>query len=83
MFRGPVDHYNIPQMIIGNTPMMSIFEKDLRDKLIILGKNRRACDYDLKIPLDYGKKEYYKYSIEDLIDYSEEIINTFNNFPKT
>lgn len=82
--KGPVDHYNIPRLIIGNTPMMSIFEKELRDKLIILGKNRRICDYEFEIPLTYERNnKYYKYSLEDLIDYSDEIISTFNKFSKT
>lgn len=81
---GPLDHYNIPKMIIGNTPMMGIFEKELRDKLIILGKNRRVCDYEFEIPMTYGNKnKYYKYSLEDLIDYSYEIISTFNKFNET
>lgn len=82
--KGPLDHYNIPQLIIGNTPMMSIFEKDLSDKLIILGKNRRICDYDFEIPLRNQKnKKYYKYLLEDLIVYSDEIISTLTNSLKT
>lgn len=81
--KGPLDHSNLPNEIIGNTPMIEPFEKDLRDKLIILGKNRRFCDYELKIPeLTNKNKKYYSHSLEKLIEYSENIIFTFDKFER-
>lgn len=79
--KGGVDHYEIPNFILDNTPMMRIFEKELKDKLIILGKNRKVCDYEFEIPPTKGKyAKFYAYSLEDLIKYSNDIINKFNNF---
>ena len=53
--RGPIDHSEVPNAIIGNTPTWEVFEKDLRDKLIGLGKNRRHCDYYFELPSFEGK----------------------------
>ena len=79
--KGPLDHSYLPNEIIGNTPMFRPFEKDLRDKIIILGKNRRVCDYEFKRPTFSNKnRRYYQHTLADLIEYSKEIIETFNKF---
>lgn len=79
--KGPIDHSKVPNEIIGNTPMFEFFEKDLRDKLIGLGKNRRYCDYSFDLPSFEGKNgKYFKLELSDLIHNSRELISKFEKF---
>lgn len=78
---GETSHSLLPDLILTLEVPMEFARKDLRDKLLVLRKNRHKCDYYFEIPSSFSKNynKYYTNSIEDLMEYSEELIDMFSN----
>ena len=74
--RGTGDHYHVPEFIMVHTSFPMNIKINLKDRLTSLKSNRHYCDYELNNEFYSYLPNRYKFSLDDLIDFSDYIIRT-------
>ena len=74
--RGTGDHYHVPEFIMVHTSFPMNIKINLKDRLTSLKNNRHYCDYELNNEFYSYLPDRYKFSLDDLIDFSDYIIRT-------
>ena len=70
------DHYFIPQFIMKSESLSFKTRENIKNMLISLKNNRHYCDYELNNEFYSYLPDRYKFSLDDLIDFSDYIIRT-------
>ena len=70
------DHYFIPQFIMKSESLSFKTRENIKNILISLKNNRHYCDYELNNEFYSYLPDRYKFSLDDLIDFSDYIIRT-------
>ena len=74
--RGTGDHYHVPEFIMVHTSFPMNIKINLKDRLTSLKNNRHYCDYELNNEFYSYLPDRYKFSLDDLFDFSDYIIRT-------
>ena len=74
--KGAGDYFHIPEFIINQTSFPPNVRINIKDRLISLKNNRHYCDYNLNNDFYNYLPDRYKFSLEDLFDFSDYMLRT-------